>query len=560
MQKKKNLIIVLISIMSILLLGIVLAVVYLKTDFLKTDKQLFYKYLLEENQMLDMVKKEKQNKNSKSYTGSGNIDFIYEYNNDVEVNENDQIAKNLQKNLQNLESLKKLTGTIESNVDKTNNKEYHAVQLEKNEEKIMEFELARDEEKYAIKSKQVANSYIGIENDNLKEFLKKMGIENEEIIPDKIDFEKIYKAITEINPDEKEHIYETYKEVLLQSIDSSNYSKQKNQKININNNAYNTDLYTLTLTKAEAIDNLVKILQTLKQDSITLNMICNKIKVINPNSSINIRKLNEKIDLYIDEVNKIEKSDNEFIRIDVYVDKKIVRKIDFLLENKKQISFEYEEKDGKKILQVTRNNFLEEPTAIVYDIRESLLNTKKIRIIKEADFTTYQFVMYNIKDIYKTILDEQRKQNETAEDEEKIEATNENNIENKEDDRNENINESEYENDVNKYNQDNIDEIQKIYDEYNNIDEELAEISLNIKLQNNRENNTLDSLYLLIFNSKAGMDISNEKNYTDDIEKNITLDQSNSIMLNNYSKETIDKLIEAVRNKGKEILKRKIGL
>ena len=238
MQKKKVLIFLLITIMIILSFGTVVSVIYLKTDYLKTDKQLFYKYLLEENQMLEVLKDKKQENKSKSYIGNGSIDFTYEYNNELEINENDQIGKNLQESLKKLEKLQDLTGTIESNVDKENKKEYYELQIEKYEENIMNFELVRDEEKYALKSKQIANAYIGIKNNDLKKFFKKMGIENDEIIPDKVDFEKIYKAITEINKDEKEHIYETYKEVLFQSINNNNYSKQKNQKINIGNNEY----------------------------------------------------------------------------------------------------------------------------------------------------------------------------------------------------------------------------------------------------------------------------------------------------------------------------------
>ena len=71
------------------------------------------------------------------------------------------------------------------------------------------------------------------------------------------------------------------------------------------------------------------------------------------------------------------------------IDKKIVRKVDFSIENRKQICFEYEDKEGKQILQISQNNIYEEPTAIVYDLRESLQHTKKIKIVKEADYTTY---------------------------------------------------------------------------------------------------------------------------------------------------------------------------
>lgn len=524
MQKKKGLIVIISSLIIVLLFCLILAIIYLKTDFLKTDKQLFFKYLLEENQMLEMLKIEKQDKNSKSYTSNGTIDYIYEYNNDIAIDENDQIAKNLQENLKNLEKLQNLTGTIESNVNKENKNEYYKLHLKKDNQEFMNIELVRDNEKYAFKSQEIANAYVGIENDNLKEFFKKMGIENHEFFPNKIDFEKTYKAITEINSDEKEHIYETYKDVLIQSIDASNYNKQKKYKININNNEYETDLYTLTLTKAESIESLIKILYTLKQDSITLNFICNKMRVINPDNDISISKLTEQIDTYIDEINKIEKSDIEFIRIDLYVDNKIVRKIDVSFENEKQISIEYEEKDGKQILQIGQNNFLEEPSAIVYDVKESLLNTKKIKIIKEADFTTYQFVMYNIRDMYKKILDDINKQDSVQEEVE---------------------------------NQNNIEQIEKIYHQYNDMPEEYSEISFNVRSNNNNKEKKEMSVYFLAYDSKVGIDIANEKKYDQKIDTVITLDDSNSVMINKYSKDNIEKLFNVLLNKGKEIVKNK---
>ena len=525
MHKRKGLVIFLIILIIVLLFMVVTSVIYLRTDFLKTNKQLFYKYLLEDNQMLEMLESVNYEKNTKSYTSNGNINFVYEVNDKLGVSEIDSIAKNIKEKLESYEEIKNVTGTMKGNVDKNNKNEYYEIQLEKNSEQIMNLELVKNEDKYAWKSKQIMNAYVGIENNNLKNFLKKIGIENDELIPNKIDFDKAYKAITEMNPDEKEHVFETYKDVLIQSIDNDNYDKQSNQKININNSEYNTDLYSLNLTKAESIENFVKILKTLKQDSITLNMICNKIKVINPDSDINISKLVNKIDLYIEEANRWEKSDSEYIRIDVYVDKKIVRKVDFSIENRKQICFEYEDKEGKQILQISQNNIYEEPTAIVYDLRESLQHTKKIKIVKEADYTTYGFVMYNIKDMYKAILDRTSNQE-----------------------------------DVNQFNQYNIEDLKNIYEKYKNNDDQLSEISFNIKLPNNKDDKTIASMYLLVADSKIGIDILEEKNYTDNIENTITLNKNNSIMLNNYSKETIEKILNTIKTVGAKTLKNKIGL
>lgn len=523
MQKKRGLIIVLIVMIVILSMGAIAGVLYIKTDFLKTDKQLFYKYLLEENKMFDMIKFEEIEEDSKSYIGTGEIKGIYESNDNIELNENDKIVQKINENIQELKKVQNVTGIIESNVDKNNNNGYHKIKIRKDEEDFFDLELVKNEEKYAIKSKQVIDEYVGIENTDLKKNLKKWNIENDEIIPDKIDFKKTYKALTTINSDEKEHIYETYKEVLFQSINSKNYSKQKNQKIYVNNDEYNTDEYTLTISKAEYVETLIKILQTLKQDSITLNMICNKIKVINPDSSIDISKLIEMIEKQIEEVSKIQKSDSEFIKINMYVDKKTVRKIDITFENEKQILFEYEEKNEKKELKISQKNIIDSSSEADFDINRVFSNINKIKVIKEKDFTTYQFVMYNIKEIYKNILDNMSNRTETSEEE-------------------------------NGESQANIAEIQNLYDKYNGMKDEDTEISFNIKTRKNNNSKIETSLYLLELNSKIGIDISYEKNYTDNIVETVTLDKNNAVMLNNYSRKNVEKLLNAIISKGKEVI------
>lgn len=473
MQKKKILIRFFIIIISILILSSIVAVIYMKTDLLKSDKQLFFKYLVEENQMLDMISLNQESDNSqKSFSSIGTVDYLYEYNNMKEI-KNDQIGNNLKQKTKDLKNLSGLSGSIISSVDKKNKKATYQLELLKDEEDIMNFELVRDEDKYAFKSEQIVKDYVGIENNNINEFLKKMNIIDNEIVPSKINLEDIYQALSKFTPEEKEHIYETYKNIAIQSLDAKNYSKQKNKIININNSEYTTNVYTLTLTKTESLDLLIKILQTLKQDSITLNLISNKIKMINPDSDyIKITKLIEQIDFYIQELEKQEKSDSEFIRVDVYSDKKIVRKIDFCLENDKQISFEYEEQDGKQSLQITQKNITKEATSVVYNIKDALLNTKKLKIIKTSNSTSYQLVVYNIRDIYKNIIDDLQKNNNN-------------------------------DTEVNDESQYDLEEIQEIYNQYKDMKDEDVEISFNIDLYNEKEDKNRTEIYLLVCNSKA---------------------------------------------------------
>lgn len=525
MQKRKNLIKLLIIFSTILIIIGIIATVYLKTDLLKSKKQIFYKYLFC-NQILEILPN-KIDDNMKSYSSTGNIEFIYDYNNEIETMKQDEIAQNIESNVKKLEKIQELTGNIESKVDKTNQKEYHNINLKKDDKKIMNIEFVRDNDKYAFKSKQLVNAYIGLENNNITDLANKMGIENTENLPEKIDLSKIYEALFEISKDEKEHIIETYKNIMIQEVEDKNYEKKEKQNIIINNSNYVTNMYSLTLSKAESIDLAIKMLETLKEDSITLNLITNKVKTINQNSEYtNINKVHQKIEEYIGELKALEKTENEFIRIDLYINKNQVKKIDFSFENQKQISFEYEEKDGKKILQISQDKFIDEESAIIYNLCESLQKTKQIKIIKEKDITTYSFIMYNVKDIYKKILEDA-----------KTVGTDETNGENSQ-------------------KQTNIEEIEKIYNQYKMMNDEFSQISFNIQLNNNSkpEGKSQIGFYISAYNSKIGINITSEKKYEDKIETGIDLNSNNSVMLNEYQKEKINKLFDILFNKTKKIL------
>ena len=526
MQKKKTLIIFFSILIFILVFSGIMTFIYLKTDLLKSNKQLFFKYLIEENKMWKMISLNQEgSNNNKSYTSSGTIDFIYDYTGIQEV-DNDNISNNLKRDIKDLKNIGNLSGNIKSNVDKKNKRESYTIELLKNEENIMNFEIVRDNDKYAFKSNEILKAYAGIENNNINDFLKKMNISDNEFIPSKIDFENIYKSFFELQQEDKEHIYETYKNIFIQSLDNKKYGKEKNKTININNNTYNVNLYTLSLTKAESLELFKNILQTLKQDSITLNVICNKIKMINPDSNYtDIKTVAEQIEIYIEEIEKQEKTDDEFIKIDVYSDSHAVRKVDFIFETTKQISFEYEEIDGKEYMQITQKNLIKEPTNISYNFKDAILNTKKIKIMKDEESTTYQLVFYNVKDIYRNIID--------------------NNIE-------ENTGET--------ANQNNLEKIKKVYEYYETMNDEDVEISLNINLYNEKNDDRKTIIYLTIYKSKLGIEINNKKKYTDNIQNTIKLTNSNSLMLNNYPKEAIDKFFNALYNNAQKVLKKKIGL
>ena len=202
-QKKKVLIIIIILLVITLVAGGL--VIYLCTDLFKSDKQLFYKYLLDKNEMLSVLDEIEFKQDSKSYTAKTNVESIYEYDNEIEKYENDQIMKNLQENVKSFEYIKNLNANIESKVDKENEKQYHEIHIKNNDDEITKIEAVRNEDKYAVKVEDILKAYIGIENNNVKELASKFEIKDADKIPDKIDYEnKMYKDLFKISKEEKE--------------------------------------------------------------------------------------------------------------------------------------------------------------------------------------------------------------------------------------------------------------------------------------------------------------------------------------------------------------------
>ena len=156
MQKKKVLIIFFSILIFIFIFSGIMTFIYLKTDLLKSNKQLFFKYLIEENKMCNMIFVNPEVfMNNNSYTSNGTIDFIYDYAGIQEV-ENDNISKNIKQNIKDLKNIENLSANIQSNVDKKNKKSFYNIELLKNEESIMNFEFVRDNDKYAFKSNEIA--------------------------------------------------------------------------------------------------------------------------------------------------------------------------------------------------------------------------------------------------------------------------------------------------------------------------------------------------------------------------------------------------------------------
>ena len=176
--------------------------------------------------------------------------------------------------------------------------------------------------------------------------------------------------------------------------------------------------------------------------------------------------------------------------------------MDLYIKEEKKLQLEYIDKNGTKKLNINQLFTKNESGAIIYDIKTSLLGANDISITKNGDNIKIDAQLYDVKEIYKNILDETKdnysKQNE---------------------------------NESNNITKSDIEEIQKIYDQYDQVNSKLMKIGISFEIQKQSDNNEQILVYGNICGSKLGVKLNVEKNFTDDLGEIPTIDDKNCVCL-----------------------------
>ena len=288
-MKKKGLLIAIIIILVLLVLaGGTFAYLYFGTDLLKTDKQLFAKYLMqlgdEEKGLfpkaLDdfLVKKE-----TTTYQNNGELSSNYSLTdtNDTSMNEVINIMNNSKIQFQ-------------GSVDNANSKREENITLSYPDSVSLPFKYKNEGDIYAIQADILSPSYIGIENNNLKELAQKFGTTDVSQIPDKIELNSIESL--NFTDEELKHINESY----IMPI----YNNLADEKFTTTENADGTKTHILTLTYTEALNIYIQTLETLKNDTMMLNKIISIIAEISGENNLTVEELSQAIQDFIDDLPK----------------------------------------------------------------------------------------------------------------------------------------------------------------------------------------------------------------------------------------------------------------
>lgn len=304
MKNKKLLIIPIILIILLVLGAGTSAIIYFQTDLFKSPKQLFFKYLgksvdFDKEFDYDKFLAEYKEKTEKSYTSNGEITASLNY----DESENDLSNYNNSSNSTALNSTKYNTTSskvskqaeeiLTSIKDSLNNakiqyseesiptkQKYHmSIKPIYKDTEITNLELLSSGDNYGIKCTDLYDKYIYIENNNLKAFASKLGLNSTmlNIIPDKIHKTDPYELLY-VAPETRKQISEKYTKLLNKKLTKDMFTKQKNVSTSVNGENIDANSYTLTLNGEQAYDILVSFLQELKEDDVTLDLLLQKME------------------------------------------------------------------------------------------------------------------------------------------------------------------------------------------------------------------------------------------------------------------------------------------
>lgn len=318
-KKKRILITILIVVITILLLGGgTLLYFYITTDILKSEDTLFYKYAMENGKLFDIL----------------DVDYLKAYKQKIEntpYKNNTEITFSEQSNDENKDNpLTKLTNNIKIQVqgeaDFANGKSHQQIKTlynvpiqEENKEPTQEYkemfkvEYVKTQDVYGLISDEVVNKYVSIENNNLPDLINRLGIQEIEAIPEKIDLEKTF-AIINLTEQQKLDLTNKYMAVLNREIQKRNYSSEKEVVTKVNGQEVLTNTYTLTLSESQLANVQIKLLEQLNQDQETLKLICAAIQ----RNETYITSIREKIQEKIEDLKREETTDDFALQIIVY--------------------------------------------------------------------------------------------------------------------------------------------------------------------------------------------------------------------------------------------------
>ena len=252
----KKIQVLIITLVIVLVLGCAtFATLYFATDIFKSNKDMFYKYISQisvgDTLVADEYSKYQERLKNEDNTNKGSFSISIKGNNEEVINEEFDFETK-SKPGEDFASAK--------------------IDMKQNDEKKLTIDYLRNEDLYGLRFEDVIKQYIVLENNNLKEFAQKLGIENTDNIPNKLEIqdkvvmgEEEQKAI--------EQILTKYMNIAIEQIPNENYSKLKKESITLDDKELSADGYQLTINGDLLKEILINVLNSMKEDEEVYNLV-----------------------------------------------------------------------------------------------------------------------------------------------------------------------------------------------------------------------------------------------------------------------------------------------
>lgn len=329
MKKKSVSLIIVIIILCLILLCGGGAYAYFCTDIFKSDKELFFKYMLNNETLsevlsFDELEKYGEKQESTPYTSSGYV----KTNNNLEISSMDSTTAELIKDT-NIE--------FTSDVDKTNNYTYTQFDFNYSDEESLSVEYVNTNDYYGLKIESILKKFLTVENSNLKDFATNLGYESlTEYIPDEINFDSLTSQDEIFTEAEKEEIKTKYYNILSENLTDSMFTDSTSED--------GQTIYTLTMTETQLENLIVKLLEQFENDETIINKLreysINNSGLTETEADEYITEIKEEIQSLIDDLNEdvsAEVVDEEVTTytLNLYVQNKEMTKLEINLTDTK---------------------------------------------------------------------------------------------------------------------------------------------------------------------------------------------------------------------------------
>lgn len=318
-NKKKTLIITggITVILLVIVMGLVL---YLTTDFLRSDQELFFKYFAGNLEVLDQYLQDPnastmQALKSAPYTVNSDISFDL-------VSSNPEIANQTT-------PPRNFSIAYTKNADPENNKDTSEAKIKYLTKELFKAQYVHDGDLHvmngtnAITSAPVFNVFLGIENNNLKQLAKKMGIEDVSKIPNRLEKISITDLLT-LSEEQKEGLQELVVKVANTQISKDKYYHNHGVEIEIDTKQVNANCYGVTLDQEEYKNVIIALLNEISQNEAMISLLLQKIMLIDSQTDITAENLKQEIQNQVEQLRTVQFASG--ITIEVYeANGKIVR-------------------------------------------------------------------------------------------------------------------------------------------------------------------------------------------------------------------------------------------